>query len=1194
MKGSAHLEVLGGCRLAAADRPVRLTARKAQILLALLAVARSRTMPRSRLAALLWENADADGARASLRQSLAQLRRATGDGWLETQGDTIRLADAVSTDVEAFEAALARGDDAEAARLYAGPFLEGIGGGTPDLDAAIEAERTRLSDLAAGALRRELDRLEDRPETARTAHRLLALDPLDEAAHRKLMIWDAARGARGAARSRFENLQRALKRDLGVDPQPETMSLFDRIRRGAAGRTVASETQAEASTGEAGETARTTAPALLLLAMAGDDEPDWNALDDAIRAAGGRPVESGAGEAAALWSGADLRTVCAAALDLAEAFGSSLSFGLRPAEETGASDAVPPRSFGRARRLAARADPGTVLMTAELAGRVGLATMADEPVRLRRDAPSSRPMLPIVGREVELVQIASALSAAFGAGAGLVVHLSGEAGIGKSRLAAEIASRSTARRVASVGFDPFMSGSAHIARNLAAALISDAPQDAGEPFERAVLAWLRDGPIEARDELRLSALAEGELRERVLDVLARRIVAATESVEKGGLLIIVEDCHWAPPGMGDFLLDLSERMAKAPVALILTERPHEASLDHRLAARGRTSLVRLTLAPLAPEPARRLAELAAPDRTDRAEALDHAAGHPLFLLRLLEAEWSAGSLPASVTDLVLEQLERLPTDQREALRRASILGVRFDPENVAAIFPEAAHLLPQGDLVHAVGTDLAFGHDLVRQAIYGDLSDDLRRNWHGRASLHFRGVDPLRWAEHASLAEDDGEAARAHMAAANAMFAAMRMDATLRHIDSGLARGGDAEAVAELHSCRAGIRRTRGDLRGALDDYRAAHARAVEDETCIAMLVRQALVLHRLDRGDEADRALDAAEALADAIGLSGRGRAEIHEQRGNRAFVEGDVERCLREHEAGLAAARVAGDDRGLARAHGGIGDALFSMGRMRAAHEQFDRAMEIATRAGLGLVHQEFGFMRSYTLFFADPGERAHVLADLAVEAAQGAGVDRAEMIARETRAEMRLAALDLEGAREDIDRLDTFLKREFEPRFAADLASLQAWLSLREGHRDRTFAALRHRFEEAGEDYYNGTICFALGAAAAPDEETSRTWLAAGERRLAAGALSCAAIWFHCFALECATRYDDPELGRRHAKALRESAGATGEEPPGLARLATQAATLHFGTSKAGHGDVLRDLTKARLRGFTAILGEPTEEI
>jgi len=1197
-----RLDLLGGFAMSLGGAPAAPAARKARALLALLAAARRRSLPRARLAALLWERADAEGARASLRQAVAQVRRAGGEGWILSEADALTLAPSVATDLAEFAEALARGDDAAAARLYAGPFVEDLAPGGADLEAALAAERARLADLAAGALRRELDRLGPRAEGAQAAHRLLSLDPLDEAAHRRLMEWDAGRGARGAARARFETLREALRRDLSVAPEPETVALMDRIRRGDPGLRPAeppAPDPAPASTA-ASMPAEATEPPLLLLALAAEGEADWPRLRAALGEAGGAALDCGPGEAAALFPGADLRAVASGAHALAQAAGETLSFALgeappaAPGEAAGGPGAAPLRALARLRRLAAQAAPGTVLLEPALAARLGLAAAGAGATPLDAAPAPARPRLPLVGREVELAQVASACAAARAAGAGLVVHLSGEAGIGKSRLAAEIARRPTGRggSVIEVGFSPLGGGGRHIGQDLAAALGAIPPGAARDPYDRALAEWLVAPCLTREAELRLSALGDADRRRRAQQVLARALAERAEA--EGGLCVVIEDCHWAPAGAGDFLLDLADRLAEAPLTLVLTERPHDASLDHRLAARGRPGLVRLALAPLSPGAAERLARLADAGAADLPHALQRAAGHPLFLLRLLEANWTSGELPATVTGLVLEQIERLPPETRAALRRAALLGTRFDPADLAAIFPGTAALRPQGDLLHAVSGGLAFGHDLIRQAIYDDLDPQTRADWHARAAAHFRGADPVSWAEHARLAPDDAEACRAATAAANAMIAEMRLTRARRFIEEGLARPGDPEAVAELHSCRAGIRRMRGDLRGALDDYRAAHRAAVSDVTRVAMLVRQALVLHRLDRGAEADRALDLAEALADAIGLAGLGRAEIHEQRGNRAFVEGDAEACLRQHAAGLAAAERAGDPRGVARAHGGLGDAHFSAGRLRTAHRHFDRAVTMAAEAGLGMVHQEFAFMRSYTLFFAEPGARAHLLADLAVEAAAGAGADRAEMIARETRAEMRLAALDLDGAQEDIARLGELVAREPETRFSADLAALTAWRELRAGDAPAAFARLEPLFGPAQANYYNGAILLALGALAAPDRAARRTLLDRGDARLAAGALSCAAIWYHCFALEAAARDDDLARGRLHLARLRQ---ATQAEPLGLADLALEAAARRFeGPASPAELEALRGrLAEARLSGLAGLLaGAPVAAV
>ncbi|MBY6002331.1 AAA family ATPase [Salipiger bermudensis] len=1138
------IECLGGLTLLREGAPVPLRARKARILLGLLAAARRRSMPRGRLAALLWEESDAEQARVSLRQAVAQIRRAGGEGWIEAEGDELRLGPEVATDLDAFQAALSRGDAAEAARLYRGPFLDGQGSLSSDLGQAIDADRARLAGLASTALAGELDRVGDGPDASALAHRLLGLDPLNETAHRRLMQIEASSGMRRAARARYEALEAALQRDLGVRPEDETRSLYDRIRRGLGERAATSEP-------EAAEDA--SGPAYLLLGFETDGPRDWSALQAAALAAGGEALDAGPAELAFLFVGEELRAVAVAAQEIAAAADCGLGFGL-----VGAAD-VPPegRTLVEARRIAALAGPGDVLLKRDLAARLGLAAAPDQrAVALRPGAAPARPDLPLIGRELELAQAEAAIAAARQSGRGLAIHVSGEAGIGKSRLAAELLRRADQAGigVAAIGFDAFSPGARHPAQRLVAALPAPPkPAPDATATERAMLAWLSSPEIGPEDALRLSALDPDIQQRLMVEGLARALKQAAATT---GLLVLIEDCHWSPLGAGDFLLGLLGHLQDSPVILLLTERPRDGSLDLRLAARAQAGVVRIALSPLPVAASEALVRAVAPGIDAAGAAIERAGGHPLFLIRLLEAGWTEGALPASVTELVQEQIERLPEADRAAIRRAAILGAAFDPEDFAAIFPASPRPRQSGDLLHATGAGLAFGHDLVHRAIYESIPPEIRRADHARAAAHFRARDAILWADHARQAGDDAEASRAAAAAANTMIAARRFSAAYPYIEAGLASDGDPEAVAELHSCRAGLRRIRGEMAGALDDYRAAHARATRPETRAAMLCRQGLVLHRMGRGDEADRALDAAEEIADDIGLTGLGRAEIHEQRGNRAFVLGANDACLAHHRAALAAAEVTGDPRGIARGHGGIGDAFYAAGRFASAHRHFSLAIETAERAGLGLVREEYLFMRAFSLFFADPGPQAHLLIDIAVDSARQCGATRAEMIARECRAEMRLMNGDEAGLETDIAAIEALALLRGETRFSKDVETLHAFLALRRGDVASARARLEALLPGAETDAYVGGTIFGLATLAAADREGRDAAIAAGLSCTSRRSLAHAVVWFHACVLERAIADNDHPLARRHAEAL---AAFCDPEPVGLVTLYLRAIEL-----------------------------------
>lgn len=220
-----------------AARP--LPGRKAQAVLVYLARRPGEEVARETLCGLLWGDSDEAQARASLRQALVGLRKCLGaaaGAALEAGAGAVRLAGA-SVDCAAFEAAGRAGDRAgldAAEALCRGDLWEGAGPVAPEFDRWLEAERAALRALLAAALTRRM-RLEqaDGAQEAliATATRLLALDPLQENVHRRLMQAYAAQGRHDAALRQFELLRQVLADDLGVEPEPVTVDLMREIRR---------------------------------------------------------------------------------------------------------------------------------------------------------------------------------------------------------------------------------------------------------------------------------------------------------------------------------------------------------------------------------------------------------------------------------------------------------------------------------------------------------------------------------------------------------------------------------------------------------------------------------------------------------------------------------------------------------------------------------------------------------------------------------------------------------------------------------------------------------------------------------------------------------------------------------------------------------------------------------------------------
>lgn len=220
--------------------PRRLASRKATALLAYLASPAGRAHLRDKLAALLWGDAGEREARASLRRALADIRAALrgAPSLLVLEGQTVRLRrDRVSVDVPEFERrAVSRTPAAlaAAATLYRGDFLEGLTPDAPAFDEWLSTERERLRERAAAALERLLahrTRHNDIDEAIQIALRLLAVDPLREAAHRTLMRLFISQGRRAAALRQYQICARALARELEAEPEAETRRLYRELLR---------------------------------------------------------------------------------------------------------------------------------------------------------------------------------------------------------------------------------------------------------------------------------------------------------------------------------------------------------------------------------------------------------------------------------------------------------------------------------------------------------------------------------------------------------------------------------------------------------------------------------------------------------------------------------------------------------------------------------------------------------------------------------------------------------------------------------------------------------------------------------------------------------------------------------------------------------------------------------------------------
>jgi DNA-binding SARP family transcriptional activator len=232
------LSLIGGFRAHLGPRPLALS-RKAQALLAYLALAPGEPHPRGRLAGLLWGDGANEHVRKRLGQTLSELRRALGprsEDYIAVDDDWVELCAAdLQVDVAALRRLAAEGNMAalrEAAVLCRGEFLEGLSLPEPTFEAWLIGERARVHGLAVQVLSALLARQvaeNDAAGAIETGLRALALDPLCEHIHRAIMRIYAGQGRRDEALRQYQTCVDALRRDLGVEPDAETRQLQQEI-----------------------------------------------------------------------------------------------------------------------------------------------------------------------------------------------------------------------------------------------------------------------------------------------------------------------------------------------------------------------------------------------------------------------------------------------------------------------------------------------------------------------------------------------------------------------------------------------------------------------------------------------------------------------------------------------------------------------------------------------------------------------------------------------------------------------------------------------------------------------------------------------------------------------------------------------------------------------------------------------------
>jgi len=370
---------------------------------------------------------------------------------------------------------------------------------------------------------------------------------------------------------------------------------------------------------------------------------------------------------------------------------------------------------------------------------------------------------PMRGREPEFGLIRELLAAA-AQGAGSVVVVTGEAGIGKTRLL-----RSAIEQAAATGLRTGW-GDAADSRQAAPLM--------------TLMSALFTGPGPLLDRARLRELPSAqEQRFWLLQQLAALLEAAALD---GPLLICLDDLQWADPGTLAAVRSLPGQLADLPIIWMVAVRPEGAPGDVLAVLEHLRQLGahQLDLQPLGTEAVGQvLADyLGATSDQKLSDVAAGAGGNPFLLAELLRGLRDEGRLrfDAGRVDLVGTQL---PARLRQSMRVrlgyrspvaqqvagvAAVLGRSFTHDQLAAMLerPATALLAPVEELMDAGlitedGQRLAFGHDLIREAVLDTMRDSTRRALQRRAVDVFlaEGAPPAEVARQLADSADPGDQA---------------------------------------------------------------------------------------------------------------------------------------------------------------------------------------------------------------------------------------------------------------------------------------------------------------------------------------------------------------------------------------------------------------------------------------------------
>ncbi|WP_431894189.1 ATP-binding protein [Nonomuraea sp. bgisy101] len=478
----------------------------------------------------------------------------------------------------------------------------------------------------------------------------------------------------------------------------------------------------------------------------------------------------------------------------------------------------------------------------------------------------------LIGRSAELGGLVRVLENALDGRAGVAL-VGGDAGIGKTRLAAELVAEARQR-----GLRVMVGQCAELGDALPYLPLADALRDpalAEAVAARPILGQLLDDGSAAASS---SGLTQQRLFGSLLGMLS----------DVQPVLFVIEDLHWADRSTRDLLVFLSRMLQSERVCVVGTYRTDDLHRRHPLRPvlaelKRLPSVTAVELRPLGSgEMSDYVATLGEVGARGLGEIVSRADGNPFYAEELFAAMAEGEALPDSLASLLLSRVELLSEPGQRVLRAAAVAGRRVEDSLLREVsglpvgeFEEAVREIVSRGLLLVEGYGYAFRHALLQEAVYTDLLPGERTRLHNTFAT--RLTSPAELAHHHLAGHD---LVGALTASAEAGRIAERLGAPAeahRHYDQVLElwdrvpdaelRAGEPKHVLAMRSAIAAA--DSGDNHGAIARLRAVPPTPEVQE-------RLANYLSEMDQEDEAIAVAESAVATATEPAVLARALATL------------------------------------------------------------------------------------------------------------------------------------------------------------------------------------------------------------------------------------------------------------------------------------------------------------------------------